>query len=169
MNIKGKEILNKTISAQLAPFGISNCFLGTDYSYYYDNNDISFKLTLAYEDKLFSEFIKDRFNYDDTGIEFLISLLHEVGHSKANDEIEGDIYEFCIAEKNRISTAINKATTTEEIRKLEFEYFNLPDEIMATSWAINYAKQNPFEIQIMWAVMHEAILNFYKVNEVTDD
>jgi hypothetical protein len=143
--------------------------LGTEYSYSFEQNDIMFKLELTYEDELFSDFMRERFDYDDTGIEFLISLLHEVGHSKANDEIEGSIYEFCEAEKCRISEAMNKATTKEEVKKLEFEYFNLPDEIMATAWAVNYAKQHPLEIQIMWAVMREAILNFYKANGVTED
>jgi hypothetical protein len=169
MAIKGKRILNKAISAELAPFGISRCVLGTEYSYSFEQNDIIFKLELAYEDELFSDFMRERFDYDDTGIEFLISLLHEVGHSKANEEIEGSIYEFCEAEKYRISEAMNKATTKEEVKKLEFEYFNLPDEIMATAWAVNYAKQHPLEIQIMWAVMREAILNFYKANGVTED
>lgn len=167
--IRGSKILNKAISAELAPFGIRRCVLGTEYSYSFELNDIIFKLDLTYEDELFSNFIKERFDYDDTGIEFLISLLHEVGHSKANEEIDGAIYEFCESEKYRISEAMNKATTKEEVKKLEFEYFNLPDEIMATAWAVNYAKQHPLEIQIMWAVMREAILNFYKANGVTED
>lgn len=169
MAIKGRIALNKAITAQLAPFGITKCFLGTDYSYYYDNNDISFKLTLTYEDELFSEFIKERFNYDDTGLEFLISLLHEVGHAMTGDLVEDYLYEFCLAEKNRICKDMEKATTDEEVRKLEWQYFTLPDEIIATAWAIDYAKAHPLEIGVMWAYMKEALAKFYKVNEVTGD
>lgn len=168
MTLRGKKILNKAISAELAPFGIRRCILGTEYSYSFLKNDIMFKLDLGYEDGLFSEFLKERFDYDDTGIEFLISLLHEVGHSIANEEIEGAIEDFCQQEKARIEKALQTATDDDMIKKLEFEYFSLPDEIMATQWAVNYAKENPLEIQIMWMKMARAIRVFYQMNGVDD-
>ena len=167
--LKGTRKLNKTISNELSVFGITKCILGTEYSYSYDKNDIMYKIDLDIEDKYFSDFIFDRFGYDDTGMEFIISLLHEVGHSKANDEIEGSIFDFCMEEKNRIFKEMETAETDEEVRKLEYQYFNLPDEIMATAWAIKYVRQHPIEVQIMWAVMKEAILNFYKANGLFQD
>lgn len=167
--LKGTRTLNKAISTQLAPFGISRCVLGTEYSYSFEKNDIMFKLDLGYEDELFSEFVKERFNFDDTGIEFLFSLLHEVGHSCANEEIEGFIFDFCQTEKERIFAEMETAETDEEVRKLEWQYFNLPDEICATAWAVNYANTHWLECQFMWVVIKEAILKFYKVNGVTAD
>ena len=116
--LKGTRKLNKTISNELNNFGIAHCVLGTEYSYSFEKNDIMYKLELTIEDKLFSDFIYERFGFDDTGMEFIISILHEVGHSKANEEIEGDIYEFCESEKQRIAKEMNTAQTEEEVKKL---------------------------------------------------
>ena len=167
--LKGTERLNKTISSELAQFGISRCVLGSEYSYSYVDNDIMYKLELTLEDEFFSEFLKDRFDFDDEGLEFIFSLLHEVGHSIANEEIDGMIYDFCESEKERINRAMQTAETVEECKKLEFQYFNLPDEIMATQWAVNYMKTHKLEIDIMWAVMREAILKFYELNGLYQD
>ena len=167
--LKGKKKLNKTISAQLAPFGISKARLSNTFAYHFDNCKVDFKITFGIEDAYFSEFIKERFGYDDNGNEFIISLLHEVGHHKANEEIEGLLLDFCESEKNRIETTMQTTTIEEEIKKLEWEYFNLPDEIMATAWAVKYAKVHPLEVQILTKIVEEALANFYKANEVTED
>ena len=90
MKLKGKKKLNKIISAQLAPFGISKARLSDTFAYHFDKQKIDFKISLDIEDAFFSVFIKERFNYDDKGNEFVISLLHEVGHHLANEEINGD-------------------------------------------------------------------------------
>ena len=87
----------------------------------------------------------------------------------ANEEIEGTLYEFCQEEKARIDTEMLTAETEEEVRKLEFQYFNLPDEIMATAWAVKYMKAHEFEISKMWAVMRDAILTFYDLNGLFQD
>ena len=54
-------------------------------------------------------------------------------------------------------------------KELEFEYFNLPDEIMATQWAVNYIKNNPERVKIMWHNIQKALKKFYKKNKVTED
>ena len=167
--LKGKKKLNKIISAQLAPFGISKARLSDTFAYHFDNQKVDFKIALGLEDTIFSEFIKERFNYDDTGNEFVISLLHEVGHHLANEEIEGLLLDFCESEKNRIETKMQYTTIEEEVIKLEWEYFNLPDEIMATAWAVKYAKEHPLEIQVLTKIIEEALANFYKANGVTED
>ena len=162
--LKGTRKLNKTISNELSVFGITRCILGTEYSYSYDKNDIMYKIDLDIEDKYFSDFIFDRFGYDDTGMEFIISLLHEVGHSKANDEIEGSIFDFCMEEKNRIFKEMETAETDEEVRKLEYQYFNLPDEIMATAWALDFYKKNPKKCVERHKKIAKTLQKFYKMN-----
>lgn len=162
--LKGKKKLNKAVSAMLSPFGIEKAKLSTEYAYIFDKALVTYKLTEdSYGDILFDLFVKERFNYEVKN-SFIFSLLHEVGHHKANDNIDGDIYDFCTQEKDRIEKAIAETENDAEVRKLEFEYFNLPDEIMATQWAVNYAKNNPLELDLMWAKVQQALKKFYKKN-----
>lgn len=161
--IKGVKALNRAIYKPLAKFGISKVSLSNEYSYIFESESVTFKVTETIEDKWFMDFIKERFDYETEN--FIISLLHEIGHHKANDEIEGDIYNFCTNEKERITKELeNENITDERVKELEFQYFNLPDEIMATQWAVTYAKEHPQEIEQMWGEMLTAIQNFYTVN-----
>lgn len=162
--IKGIKALNQAIYKPLAKFGISEVSLSDEFSYIFESENITFKVTETIEDEWFLDFIKERFDYE-TEISFIISLLHEIGHHKANDEIEGDIYNFCTSEKIRISKELeDESIPAERAKELEFQYFNLPDEIMATQWAVTYSKEHPQEIKQMWEEMLPAIQNFYSVN-----
>lgn len=165
--LKGKDKLNKAISKELKPFGISSANLSDEYAYYFEDESVTFKLTSAVEDRWFNEFVTERFNYI-CDVPFVLSLLHEIGHHKANDEIEGAIYDFCIAEKERITKKMQTANA-DQSKVLEWQYFNLPDEIMATQWAVNYAKKHPKKIQKMWEHMKADILAFYAENGLADD
>ena len=168
MKLKGKAKLNKAISAELKPFGISKAELSDEYSYSFEDESVAFKITEnSMEDVFFNDFIKERFGYI-CAYPFVLSLLHEVGHHKANDEIEGAIYDFCIAEKERIATAIMDSDDMDKVKALEYQYFNLPDEIMATQWAVNFAKKHPKKMAEMWVKMKKALFEFYKVNGVFD-
>lgn len=161
--LKGVKKLNKSISKSMYPFGINATILQDEFAFYFDNNMITFKLTEDNSDEYFSHFVKQRFNFE-TDYNFILSLLHEVGHYKANDEIYGDIYNFCIKEKKRIKEEIEKSEKESDIIKLSYEYFNLPDEIMATQWAINYMRKHPKKIQKMWKNIDNAIQKFYQKN-----
>lgn len=167
VKIKGKKKLNNAISAQLAPFGITRARLSDEYAYFFKKECVTFKLTEDFADALFNKFIERRFGYK-VEHPFIISLLHEVGHHLANDEIEGAISEFCDAEKDRIAEAMEEAITENEVRALEYQYFNLPDEIMATQWAVNYAKENPQKVEEMWEKCAVAFAEFYERNGVTE-
>lgn len=166
--LKGITKLNKAISAELKTFGISEAKLSDEYAYDFEDECVSFKITENdISDMFFTDFIKDRFDYI-CPAPFVLSLLHEVGHHKANDEIEGAIYEFCIAEKERITKAMNEESDMDKCKELEYQYFNLPDEIMATQWAVNYAKAHPKKIKNMWNKMKQALFTFYTENGVFD-
>lgn len=163
MRVKGVRKLNKAISATLEPFEIEGATLSDEYSYDYESASVTYKITEnTLEDIWFAEFIKERFDYD-VRLPFVISMLHEVGHHKANDEIEGAILDFCLVEKKRIEEEMETADT-ERSKILEWQYFNLPDEIMATQWAVNFAKQHPATVEKMWLAMRKAFYQFYREN-----
>ena len=147
--LKARKKMNKAVSAELVPFGIRKAKYTGEYSYSFKKNRVDYKVTnTAIEDKWFDEFVKERFRYD-VFSDFIISILHEIGHAKANENITDDIYEFCMAEKARIGVEMMVAETEEEGRALSFQYFNLPDEIMATQWAVNYAENHENELKEM--------------------
>ena len=119
------------------------------------------------EDIWFTEFIKERFNYD-VRYPFVMSLLHEVGHHKNNDDVVGEVYDFCLAEKERIMYETMATDDEETAKALTWQYFNLPDEIMATAWAVNYARKHPKKIKKKWKKMRSALLDFYEKNNFKD-
>lgn len=162
--IKGLKKLNQAVSAQLKPFGIASAFCRQMYAYHYATERVEFTLQVTMADEWFNKFIEERFNYK-VEYPFIIALLHEVGHHKANDEIDGAIADFCELEKERITKAMLQAEDDEEKQKIfEWQYFNLPDEIMATQWAINYAKKHPKKIVKMWKAIEPVIINLYRKN-----
>lgn len=156
--LKARKKLNKAVSVQLAPFGIDKAKYTGEYSYSFEKNRVDFKVdNSAIEDKWYNEFLLERFRYTPTN-DFIMSLLHEIGHAKANENIVDDIYEFCINEKARIGVEMMVAEDEETGRALSFQYFQLPDEIMATQWAVNYAETHENEIKEMW----NAIAPYYE-------
>ena len=109
--LKARKKMNKAVSAELAPFGIRKAKYTGEYSYSFKKNRVDYKVTnTAIEDKWFDEFVKERFRYD-VFSDFIISILHEIGHAKANENITDDIYEFCMAEKARIGVEMMVAET----------------------------------------------------------
>lgn len=165
--LKGKKKLNKVVSAQLKNFGVK-AKLSTEYAYYFSKSLVTYSITEnTIEDKLFNQFIFERFGYKVENT-FIISILHEVGHHLANDEIDGMIYDFCMDEKNRINEAMQETDDYDEIKSLEYQYFALPDEIMATQWAVNFARNNKLECDVMWENIQNALYKFYKKNGLTE-
>jgi len=85
------------------------------------------------EDKLIQTFVKERF-----GIQmepFLIGLLHEVGHLMT--------YEAELNEQRTIMYALLSLTYKENLHE-EYSkvYFTIPAELAATTWAVEYYKNN---------------------------
>lgn len=162
--IKGIKKLNKAITAQVKPFGISKAFVSDTYAYYYDKNKISFKLTEGTaEDKWFLEFVEKRFDLKTDS--FLLSILHEIGHSQTCDDINDKTYNFCMKEKDRICEEMTTANAKKS-KKLEFQYFNLPDEILATKWAVDWIKTHPKKSKKLYKACIKALIDFYEKNEV---
>ena len=165
--VKGTKKLNKVIKKQLAPFGIKKVFMDTEWAYYFDEEKISYAPIMIDDEqgKAFLNFIERRFGYT-TEMPFMLFLLHEVGHHIANDNIVDDIAEFCEAEKERIEKELQETFREDEVMALNDEYFNLPDEIMATQWAVTYMREHPRKVAKMWNEIADRMKKFYDKNEV---
>lgn len=163
--MKGMKKLNKAIKAEVAKFGIEKISMG-DWEWRMDNHSIEYTLLEnRMEDIFFLKFVKERFGYKPLN-SFMLSLFHEIGHNMTYEDLmESDvIYDFCQAEKDRIEEEMQTATSNRKIKKLEYEYFNLPDEIVATAWAVEYMREHEEEIKIMWGHILKAIHKFYEKN-----
>lgn len=164
--VKGLKKLNNAIKVALADFGINKFKMNGDWAYYPEENIITYSLLEnKLEDIWFNEFVKKRFGYKVKN-SFMITVLHEVGHKETLEDIyESDtVYEFCMREKKRIEKAMENAKDKKECKKLEFEYFSLPDEIIATEWAVNYAKEHEAELMTAWIAIKKALTEFYAKN-----
>ena len=163
--IKGLKKLNKAILKELSVFGIENTFYNDCYEYHFDNNSVGWTLFETEIDKYYNDFIKERFNLELTENDiFLISLLHEVGHYKTDDGVNDNVYDFCLEEKDRLSNELNDIEDEEEIRKLHYQYFNLPDEWGATFWAVKYMKEHPKKCKRIAERLQNALNDFYDKN-----
>lgn len=169
--LKGLKKLNKAIGTPIKErFGISKVSMTKDFEYSFVKDRVGWSLVEnAYAQEDFISFVNDRFNYEIGRYNFIASILHEVGHAKNNDDIVDSVQDFCIDEKEKIAKEISKATDREEIKKINYKYFSLPDEIMATAWAIKYMKKHPRIIAKMWDEMWSAILDFYEKNHLEED
>lgn len=162
--LKGLKKLNKAILAEVACFGIIEVDM-QDWAYYHDDDSLTYTLLEnRIEDIWFMQFAEKRFGYKPKN-NFILSLFHELGHKNTLDEIlESDFLEdFCQEEKKRIEMKMQTAGAKKS-KKLEWQYFNLPDEIIATAWAIDYMKNHEDEICAMWNRIEKAIQDFYKKN-----
>lgn len=168
--LKGKKQLNSAILKELKPFGIESVKLSNEYTYIKDKNKITYSIELPIEYQWLIEFIADRFNYTcHCHDSFILLLLHELGHHNTIDYISGGVQKFCDEEKIRIAEEMQTAETEEEQKRLEFQYFGLPDELMATQWAVNYARKHPLKIKNMTNRIIDNFKIFYDINGVTED
>ena len=163
--MKGLKKLNKAIKTEVEKFGIEKVSM-SNWEYNLTEQSVSYTLLEnRLEDKLFIKFVKERFGFKPLN-NFILSLFHELGHKATYEEIlENDVVcDFCANEKDRIEREMALAETKKQIKKLEYQYFNLPDEIIATKWAVDYMTENKDEIKEMWKRIEKEILKFYEKN-----
>ncbi len=155
--MKGKMVLENKIAKILKPFGVK---VAMYEQFLYCEGRVFFTL---FEDPYIGEHHRGWIakNYGmrmNSGAYFLFSLLHEVGHHMTiKNMTEEDLnYEtFC---RNALSYADG---TPEEINEA---YFNLPAEILATEWALNYMVKNPLWCKKAYGKILKAIRHFANVN-----
>lgn len=138
-----------------------NIQLADDFCYYPAIKTIHIPVIEYEEDEinktLFVESLKNAgLNDEFTEIPYMaMSFLHELGHYKTlsfyTDEEMNEYWQT----EDRIYNVINIADVdSEEYRKAQFEYFNLPVELDATVWAVGFANDYP---NLVWDL--EDILN----------
>lgn len=146
------NILNKF----LEPFE-ATAFAGTDFSYFYIDSSIEYTFVISERmDRLFMEYAKSIGLKTKIDI-FLLSFLHELGHHETLDEIDDDDEEYSRLIKENLNS------DNDDNCKI---YFALPDEKMATEWAINYINNNMDAIKNLWDQLQPAIMKFYAVNNI---
>jgi hypothetical protein len=79
-------------------------------------------------------------------------LLHEVGHHFTLDDLEEDEEEYCMKTKKKLH-----GESVED----NFIYFDLPDEKLATEWAINYINKNKAKLFKLAIEIQPIINNIY--------
>lgn len=100
---------------------------------------------------------------------FIFSLLHEIGHCMTEALIESDYdddeIEIIEAERAMINEAIaDVAINSEEWHTLYDRYFCLPDEHLATDWAVEYYTKHRAECDKFAEQYHEAMRVFIERN-----
>ena len=167
MKLNGLAKLNRELSKIVKPFDIKGMVNGEDFSWIRDLNVITYTLkTGTFHDEWFVEYIKDRFDYDVENV-FIITILHEIGHYKTDEEIGDALGAYCDQDKERISDIIsNTDVTEEEEKRLNWQYFNLPDEFAATAWAV---EENPEYIKEMWDKIEKVLHEFYEKNHLVGE
>lgn len=149
-NSKVSEIINK--------FTMDNfkCTAKLDTDFMCDPEEEEIYYTFVVSERLDKMFM-DALNTFKPEVEmdiFLWSILHEIGHIMTMDDLDELDYWFCQDVKN----AISKGELEEE------EYFILPDESLATEWAVNYANENKEKLELFWKELQPEILRFYADN-----
>lgn len=167
--LKGLNELNRKMTEALSAFNV-RAEAGDDFAYYWEQELVTFPV-VAYNsngDIFLEEFIKDRFGFVHID-HFVALLLHEVGHHLANEETdEGAVADFCWEEKERIEQELKECAEDdyEAKKRLHYQYYNLPEELMATQWAANYIKENPLAVNKLICACESALYEFYEKNEV---
>lgn len=143
MDTKVNEILDniKNITNEfLAKFDLDGDF-DEEFGYYRYEELVTYTVVVTNRfDILFNEFVTKNFP-DVTAPIFLWSLLHEVGHAQTDNEIEDEIYDYCINRKLELD-----ANNDDDV----MAYFYLPDEFTATKWAYEYMRDNVSEVSELW-------------------
>ena len=170
--IKGLRELNIGFSNIVRPFGINGMVNGEDFQWRPDRNIIEYTLAeFDYRQEWLREFILLTFDYEVEN-DFMITLFHEIGHSKTYNNLTKEEDDYCNEVKAKIYAIANDEdaiVTVDEEKAYQFEYWNLPDEYLATQWAIEYIKENPDYVNDIWDEINRLLFDFYEINEVTDD
>lgn len=125
---------------------------GSDFAYFWANDTIRYSfVTVAYQDELMKEFWFEHGLKYECDI-FLMSLLHEIGHYKTEDE-------WSNAESNRFAKMKTKCDA--DTKEGNFAYWNVPDELKATEWAIDFINSNPEKCKAFWTECRKRIMDIY--------
>jgi len=156
--MKGLDRITKILNEYCKQFDCV-CEPSDDFYYFYDSSTVTFAfVTTEWIDKQFVKF------YETLGLNvkcdtFLLSLFHEIGHHHTIEEVEEEDYIY----SQDVKDWIDEQEASEELLDM---YFNLPDEKIATQWAVDYINTHIDEVYNLWLRLQPAILDFYKKNKI---
>ena len=132
------ELLSKTIKKFFNNEGFEvEVDYDIDFGYVYSSSTIYYSFLIPDKSgEYLMEFAKQHGLQYDCG-SFVLSLFHELGHNETMDFLDEQEEEESLRIKKTLSTS----------KEDNFIYFNLPDEIVATEWAIDYINNNKQKIQ----------------------
>ena len=130
-----KEI-NSIVNEFTSKFGCK-AFLNEEFYYYPALEAIEYTLDFGRPSKPNKEFLTSvRRHKPQVKLNlFTWCLLHELGHHATEDDFDEE-------EMNRINKKRARVIKT----KAHLPYYNLPDELAATTWAVNYANTHREEV-----------------------
>lgn len=154
--LKGIEKINHILNDFLEPFECE-VEVGPDFAYYYGSSTIMYSFVVSERmDRLFMGFAKSIGLKADIDI-FLLSFMHEWGHHMTLEDLSDGEYKYSQDIKETLSSSDADCDI----------YFNLPDELAATTYAIDYINSHEKELKLWWETkLQPAIIEFYKLNEV---
>lgn len=161
MKLQGVENIENILNKFLEPFECT-AKLGSDFSYWYSESLICFALAVAESNDIdFRDFCKELQPELHCDI-FLLSFIHELGHHETLDEWNDEEYLDMKIQKEQI----NKMKVSQ--KEKNFMYFNIPDERRATEWGLQYIMEHQTEIMLLWNELQQAILQFYRLNDIKE-
>lgn len=153
--LKGIVKIDKVLNDFLEQFECT-ARLSTDFGYYHTENLITYALVEAETSKTSFMQSIERLKPNVTADVFLWSLLHEIGHHETMDYMTDKQEQTSNKIKNEIMK--HKRPTS--------DYYNAPDENLATTWAVEYAETHTEELLTFWNKLQKAIMDFYKENNI---
>lgn len=161
----GIDEINMVLNDFLKEFGVT-AELGSEFAYWIGEDRITYNVLLP---ETATDYFMDNFNRLAPDIDcdpFLASILHELGHAETLEYMEEVEELYCYKMKHQIEIECQGDCSEEKIKELHQRYFDLPDEHEATMWAIEYIRNNYEKMAKFWDNLREAIMNFYKLNNV---
>ena len=132
--------------------------LDTDFFYYYETNEIGYSVLVTERTaNLFPSFTKKLGLKYEVPI-FILCFLHEVGHYFTFENFEEDeLYKYR-------DIKVKLGDSDEDFEK----YYNIPDELAATMWAIDFINNNPQDIENLDKELCKAFKKFISINNIEE-
>ena len=150
--LKGIDKINKYIEGYINKWDLY-AHIDTDFMYDPTEDTVYWTLVVSEKhDRAFQEFFESLGCDIKTDV-FVYSIFHEIGHSQTLEKISDEDYNYSHDRKA-------DPNITDE------EYFRLPDEIIASKWAVDYINNNIDEVRDFWNGLKPLIMKFYQRNHV---
>ena len=162
LNFNELDLLNKKLEEFFSEYGIELTFrVSEEFAYFYDKDVVNYSLTTLGKQALYFKkfFYKLDNRIKDIDI-FMLSILHEVGHSQTLNNIDDVLYE----QEQRVKETLDGSKKADN-----YIYFGLPSEMAATLWAIDFIIENSEKLSVLWTELQNHIMQFYKDNGVEID